>query len=41
MTKPDLFAALGGWNHVADLDLAVGGDHSVDQKLHQASPLLK
>ncbi len=29
----------GGWQHVADLDLAVGDDHAVDQQLGQLPPL--
>ena len=39
MTKTDLFTVTRRWPHVADLHLAVGDDHSVDQKLHQG-PLL-
>ena len=35
MTKPDLLAGPVCWHHVADLDLAVGGDHPVDQQFHQ------
>jgi hypothetical protein len=29
----------GGWQHVADLDLAVGDDHAVDEQLGQLPPL--
>jgi DDE superfamily endonuclease len=29
----------GGWQHVADLDLAAGDDHTVDQQLGQLPPL--
>jgi hypothetical protein len=39
MTKTDLLTGPVRWHHVADLQLAVGDDHSVDQKLHQG-PLL-
>src|SRR4029453_8094239 len=39
VTKPRLGAGLGGWDHVADLDLAVGHHHPVDQQLHQLAAL--
>src|SRR5215472_16250966 len=29
----------GGWQHVADLDLAAGDDHAVDEQFGQLSPL--
>jgi Transposase DDE domain len=41
VTKPRLGAGLGGWDHVADLDLAVGHHHPVDQQLHQLAALLE
>ncbi len=41
MTKADLLAGLGGRHHVADLHLAVGDDHAVDQQLNQCPSLLE
>ena len=41
MTKADLLARPIRRHHVADLDLAVGDDHPVDQELDQGSPLLE
>src|SRR3954466_14541815 len=41
MTKTDLLARPVRWHHVANLDLAIGDDHSVDQELDQGSPLLE
>jgi hypothetical protein len=41
MTKPDRLAGLGGRHHVADLDLAIGDDHPIDQQLDQGPPLLE
>jgi hypothetical protein len=41
VTKPRLGAGIGGWDHVADLDLAVGHHHPVDQQLHQLAALLE
>jgi hypothetical protein len=41
MTKTDLLARPIRRHHVADLDLAVGNDHPVDQELDQGSPLLE
>jgi hypothetical protein len=41
MAKPDRLAGLGGRHHVADLDLAVGDDHPIDQQLDQGPPLLE
>ena len=41
MTKTDLLARPIRRHHVADLDLAVGHDHPVDQELDQGSPLLE
>ena len=41
MTKTDLLAGPVRWNDVADLHLAVGDDHSVDQELHQGPSLLE
>jgi hypothetical protein len=35
MTKTRLFAAGGGRDHVADLDLFVGDHHTVDQEFDQ------
>jgi len=40
VTELRLGAARGGWDHVADLHLAVGHHHSIDQQFHQlAAPL--
>jgi hypothetical protein len=33
--------ALGGRDHVPDLDLAIGHDHSVNQQFHELPPLLE
>ena len=41
MTKADLLARPVRRHHVADLDLAVGDDHPVDQEFDQGSPLLE
>ena len=41
MTKTDLLAGPIRWHHVADLHLAVGDDHSVDQELHQGPSLIE
>jgi hypothetical protein len=41
MTKADLLAGPVRRHHVADLRLAIGDDHSVDQELHQGPPLLE
>ena len=41
MTKPDLFAGPVRRHHVANLDLAVGDDHPVDQEFHQGPSLLE
>jgi hypothetical protein len=41
VTKPRLGAAGGGGDHVADLDLAVGHHHPVDQQLDQLAALLE
>jgi hypothetical protein len=41
VTKPRVGAAGGGWDHVADLDLAVGDHDPVDQQLHQLAALLE
>jgi hypothetical protein len=41
VTKPRLGAAWGGRNHIADLHLAVGHHHPVDQQLHQLAALLE
>ena len=41
MTKTHLFAAGVSGNHVADLNVAVGNHHAVDQQLDQSSLLLK
>jgi hypothetical protein len=41
VTKPRLGAAWGGGDHVADLDLAVGDHHPVDQQLDQLAALLE
>jgi hypothetical protein len=41
VTKPCLGAAWGGGDHVADLHLAVGDHHPVDQQLHQLAALLE
>jgi hypothetical protein len=41
MTEPDLFAAPGCRHHVADLDLAIGDDHPIDQEFHQSPFLLE
>ena len=41
MTKTNVLAARIGGNHVPDLDVVVGDDYPVDQKLHQPTPLLE
>jgi hypothetical protein len=41
VTKPGLGAVVGGGDHIADLHLAVGHHHSVDQQLHQLAALLE
>ena len=41
MTKTDLLAGPVRWHDVADLHLAVGDDHSVDQELHQGPSLIE
>jgi DDE superfamily endonuclease len=41
VTKPGLGAGRGGRDHVADLHLAVGDHHPVDQQLHQLAALLE
>ena len=41
VTKPRLGAGWGGGDHVADLDLAVGHHHPVDQQLDQLAALLE
>jgi hypothetical protein len=41
VTKPRLGAGWGGWDHVADLDLAVGDHDPVDQQLDQLAALLE
>ena len=41
MTKPDLLAGSVRRHHVADLHLAIGDDHSVDQELDQGPSLLE
>jgi hypothetical protein len=41
VTKPRLGAAGGGGDHIADLHLAVGHHHPVDQQLHQLAALLE
>jgi hypothetical protein len=41
MTKTDLLAGVVRRHHVADLHLAVGDDHAVDQELHQGPSLLE
>src|SRR5919206_476741 len=41
MTKTDLLARPVRRHHVADLDLAIGDDHAVDQELDQGPPLLE
>src|SRR5215207_9531897 len=41
VTKPRPGAARGGGNHVADLHLAVGDHHPVDQQLHQLAALFE
>jgi hypothetical protein len=41
VTKPRLGAVVGGGDHVADLHLAVGDHHPVDQQLHQLAALLE
>lgn len=39
MTKADVFTARAGGNDVANLDLAIGDNHPINQQLHQL-PLL-
>jgi hypothetical protein len=41
VTKPGLGAAGGGWDHIADLHLAVGHHDPVDQQLDQLAALLE
>jgi len=41
MAKTGVLAARIGGDHVPDLHFLVGDDHSVDQKLHQPTPLLE
>src|SRR4029453_3280698 len=41
VTKPGLGAVVGGGDHIADLYLAVGHHHPVDQQLHQLAALLE
>ena len=41
MTKTDVFAGRGRGNDVADLHVAIGHDHSVDQEQHHLPFLLK
>src|SRR5215217_200023 len=41
MTKTDLLARPVRRHHVADLDVAVGDDHAVDQEFDQGPPLLE
>jgi hypothetical protein len=41
MTKTHLFAACGGRDYVADLDLFVGDDHTVNQQFDQLTFLFK
>jgi hypothetical protein len=41
VTKPGVGAAWGGWDHIADLHLAVGDHDPVDQQLHQLAALLE
>ena len=41
MTKTDLLTGPVRWHHVADLQLAVGDDHAVDQQLNQRPSLLE
>ena len=41
VTKPGLGAVVGGGDHIADLHLAVGHHHPVDQQLHQLAALLE
>src|SRR6266540_3245292 len=41
VTKPRLGAAWCGRDHIADLHLAVGDHHPVDQQLHQLAALLE
>lgn len=39
MTKADVFTAGAGGDHVANLDVAIGDNHPINQQLHQL-PLL-
>lgn len=41
MTKADVLALRAGGQHVADLDLAVGDDHAVDEQQHELPALLE
>src|SRR5918911_259332 len=41
MTKADLLAGPVRWHHVADLHLAIGDDHSVDQELDEGPSLFE
>src|SRR5215831_548776 len=39
MTKADMFACWGGWDHIMDLDLAIGDNDRVNQQLHHLTAL--
>jgi DDE superfamily endonuclease len=39
LAKGPVWPVGGGWQHVADLDLAAGDDHAVDEQLGQLPPL--
>jgi hypothetical protein len=41
VTKPRVGAALGGWDHIPDLYVAIGHHDPVDQQLHQLAALLE
>ena len=38
-TRPDVLTLGAGWEDVADLDLAVGHEHPVDEEQHELAPL--
>ena len=41
MTKTSLLARFAGWNDIADLNLVIVNDDTIDEKFYQLPPLLK
>jgi len=41
VTKADVGTRFGGWNNIANFDLIVGDDHTIDQQFDQLTPLGK